>query len=123
MEPIVISALIILGLVLVLAVLLFARARRSGAAEDADARPAGYWVSIGISLGAGAGVALGTALDNLALGIAIGAGVGIAIGAAVERSGAGRANAEPPRGPLLWALLLGLVGLAIVVGILVWQAF
>jgi hypothetical protein len=40
-----------------------------------------------IAIGAGVGVALGVAMDNLALWLAIGVGIGIAIGAGQSRSG------------------------------------
>jgi len=43
----------------------------------------GMWIAIG----AGVGVALGVAMDNLALWLAIGVGIGLAIGAGQSRSG------------------------------------
>jgi hypothetical protein len=61
---------------------------RAGPRDDATAderHPRGYYTSLGISIGAGFGVALGLVFRNLALGIAMGAGLGVAIGAALEQ--------------------------------------
>ena len=44
---------------------------------------AGYWLAVGVALGAGIGVAL----HNIAIGVAIGAGVGVAMMAAGSRKG------------------------------------
>ncbi|RPJ26983.1 MAG: hypothetical protein EHM33_09580 [Chloroflexi bacterium] len=41
-------------------------------------QPSGYWMTIGLALGAG----IGLALDNLPIGVAIGMAVGVAIDAA-----------------------------------------
>ena len=41
-------------------------------------RSMGYWITIGLAVGAGIGVAL----DNLAIGVGIGLAVGLALGAA-----------------------------------------
>ncbi len=43
----------------------------------------GIWIAIG----AGVGVALGLAMDNLALWLAVGVGIGLAIGAGQSRVG------------------------------------
>lgn len=48
----------------------------------------GSWLAIGI----GVGVALGAALDNVAVGISLGVGIGIAIGASLDRRDAHRAK-------------------------------
>lgn len=39
------------------------------------------YVGLGIALGAGVGVALGAAFNNLAMGVALGAGLGVVLGA------------------------------------------
>ena len=44
----------------------------------------GYYMGIGIAIGAGIGVALGSGLDNVGIGIPIGTGIGIAIGTALD---------------------------------------
>ena len=44
----------------------------------------GYYMGIGIAIGAGIGVALGAAMPNIGAGIPIGVGIGIAIGAALD---------------------------------------
>jgi len=44
----------------------------------------GYYMSIGIAIGSGIGVALGAAMDNIGSGIPIGVGIGLAIGAALD---------------------------------------
>jgi len=73
-----------------------AKCRFRGTAGGDDARPTreirimrderltlATWVAIG----AGVGVALGLAMDNLALWLAIGVGIGLAIGAGQSRMG------------------------------------
>jgi hypothetical protein len=64
----------------------------------------GAWIAIG----AGAGVALGLILDNLALGIAIGAAIGTAIGASVEGRDIVRADGDTPSGGNRVGMLVGL---------------
>jgi hypothetical protein len=44
----------------------------------------GYYMSIGIAIGSGIGVALGTILEQFGGGIPIGVGIGLAIGAALD---------------------------------------
>src|SRR4030042_4615528 len=46
--------------------------------------PEGYYMVMGIAIGTGFGVALGTALQQVGAGIPIGVGAGIAIGAALD---------------------------------------
>jgi hypothetical protein len=48
----------------------------------------------GIAIGAGMGVALGVAMDNIGVGIALGVGIGVAIGAAMDQARR-RAGSEP----------------------------
>ena len=63
--------------------------------------PAGSLVGLGIALGAGMGVALGAAFDNVGMGLAIGVGVGSALGAGLEaRKGK---NKRESRVPQQWA--------------------
>jgi hypothetical protein len=77
-------------------------------------------IGAGIAIGAGFGVAMGVAFDNLALGIAIGAAIGVAIGAALEQSRGGTAVETSGAGSrMLWVLIgVGLVLLFAVVGVL-----
>lgn len=63
------------------------RIRRTDCAEcicytEAMAKDASH-IGVWLAVGAGAGVAIGTATDQLALWIALGAGIGICIGAAL----------------------------------------
>jgi hypothetical protein len=50
-----------------------------------DNRKTRKYLPIGLALGAGVGVALGSAFDSIGMGIALGVGCGIAIGAAIDR--------------------------------------
>jgi len=66
---------------------------------------------MGIPIGTGFGVALGLALDNLALGIAIGACMGVSIGAALD---ARRGETIALEGSSSrWALVLAGIGLLV----------
>ena len=89
MQPFVLITLIVFGLIVFGALIVFIIWIRGSANEtslaDNELRPQGYWIGIGISIGAGFGVAMGLVFDNLALGIAMGAGAGVAIGAALEQ--------------------------------------
>ena len=42
-------------------------------------------IALGMSLGAGIGMALGTAFDNMAVGVSVGSGVGLAVGYGYSR--------------------------------------
>ncbi len=44
----------------------------------------GWNTGSGLVVGAGLGIAIGAAMDNVGVGIAIGSGIGLVIGAAVE---------------------------------------
>jgi hypothetical protein len=82
-------------------------------------QPPGSMIGVGIAIGAGFGVAMGVALDNLALGIAMGAGIGVAIGAALEQNRGGiAAETTGAGGRTLWVLLgVGLALLLTLVGV------
>jgi hypothetical protein len=54
-------------------------------------RPEGWEVGAFLAIGAGVGVALGVAMDNIGLWLAIGVAVGVVLGAAV--------TAQRRRGP------------------------
>ena len=89
MQPIILISILVFALIVVGALIAVALVKRNSSGDplynDHELHPQGYWIGIGISIGAGFGVALGLVLDNLALGIAIGAGIGISIGAALEQ--------------------------------------
>lgn len=113
MEPTAVVALVVVGILLGVAALL-ALARRGDREQQP---PTGYGLSMGLVMGAGVGVALGTAMGNLALGLPIGATLGMVLGGLYERRRGGAD--EQPRGPLLVALAIGIVGLVIVVALTV----
>lgn len=81
--------------------------------------PQGYWVSAGISIGAGFGVALGLVFDNLALGIAIGAAFGVAIGAALEQQKKDKIRplTEQEKKRQRLGILIGLAMLLLLIGL------
>ncbi len=82
----------------------------------------GYYTAMYMAIGSGIGVAIGAALDNIALGIPIGVGVGVAIGASLD-SKAKKENrilcpgeATPASGSvLIISLVLGIVVVAALV--------
>jgi len=122
MQPFILIAIVVIGLIVVGLLIVFAIwARRSQAKTslDDDLHPQGYWISIGMSIGVGFGVALGLVFDNLALGIAIGAGFGVAIGAALEQRNKDklRSLTEQEINLQRWGLGVGLLMLLFVVGI------
>lgn len=45
---------------------------------------AGFYIGVGLVLGTGVGVALGSALENVGAGIAIGVGLGMALGSGLQ---------------------------------------
>ena len=72
----------------------------------------GNMIALGLTIGAGLGVALGLVFDNLALGIAIGAGMGMAVGAGLsQRAGLGAPGQTTIGRGWLAALVLGGIGL------------
>lgn len=89
MQPFILISVLVLAIVVILAMVLTGIAIRKSVAGsnsvENEKQPRGYWISIGMSIGTGFGVALGLVIDNLALGIALGAGFGIVIGAALEQ--------------------------------------
>ena len=110
----VISIAIFIAIVLLALMLVAARIKRAEGQPAQDERgrhPRGYWVSAGMSIGAGLGVALGLVFDQLALGIAIGAGIGVAIGSSMEarKHDELHRTAEDERRIGLWVLALGVV--------------
>jgi hypothetical protein len=67
--------------------------------------------SLGLAIGAGAGVALGLAFGNLALGIAIGAALGVTIGGILDwrnRDTTAQHKTDNPRW-LWWLAVLGVL--------------
>lgn len=117
--PILVFILIVIG---ALAVIVFALrgGDSSTAISDQETHPKGYWISIGISIGAGFGVALGLVFDNLALGIAIGAGIGVSIGAALEQKNKDnlRQLTEQEQKMQKWGVVVGLSFLLVIAGLL-----
>lgn len=53
--------------------------------KDDDAKSNQTMMGAGIAIGAGMGIALGSAMDNVGAGLAIGMAVGIAIGSGMQR--------------------------------------
>lgn len=86
---------------------------------DDELRPQGYWIGIGISIGAGFGVAIGTALDNIALGLPIGVGAVIAIGTTLEQKNKDKLRPfnEQERKMQKWGVAIGVLILLIFVGL------
>lgn len=123
MQPFIWLSLLVLTLVVIVAVIVAGIAIRKSitGSNDVDSKkqPKGYWISLGMSIGAGFGVALGLVFDNLALGIAIGAGFGVAIGAALEQRNKNetRPLAEQEIKLQRWGLGIGLLMLLLVIGI------
>lgn len=123
MQPFIWLSLSVLTLVVIVVVIVAGIALRKSIADsntvDSKKQPKGYWISIGMSIGAGFGVALGLVFDNLALGIALGAGFGVAIGAALEQRN--KDELRPLTGQEIklqrWGLGIGLLVLLLVVGI------
>jgi len=125
MQPFILTALIVFGLIVFVALIVFIIWIRRSASEtslaDNELRPQGYWISAGISIGAGFGVALGLVLDNLALGIAIGAGAGVAIGAAYEQKKSNKLRPLNVQEKTMqkWGVALGLLVLLVFAGLFV----
>jgi hypothetical protein len=117
--PILVFILIVIGALAVI-VLALRRGDSSTAISDQETHPKGYWISIGISIGAGFGVALGLVFDNLALGIAIGAGIGVSIGAALEQKNKDnlRQPTEQEQKMQKWGVVVGLSFLLVIAGLL-----
>ena len=117
--------LIVFGLIVFGALIVFIIWIRGSANEtslaDNELRPQGYWIGIGISIGAGFGVAMGLVFDNLALGIAMGAGAGVAIGAALEQKNSDKLRPfnEQEKKMQKWGVALGILLLLVFAGLFV----
>ena len=125
MQPFVLITLIVFGLIVFGALIVFIIWIRGSANEtslaDNELRPQGYWIGIGISIGAGFGVAMGLVFDNLALGIAMGAGAGVAIGAALEQKNSDKLRPfnEQEKKMQKWGVALGILLLLVFAGLFV----
>ena len=125
MQPFILIALIVFGLIVFGALIVFIIWIRGSANEtslaDNELRPQGYWIGIGISIGAGFGVAMGLVFDNLALGIAMGAGAGVAIGAALEQKNSDKIRPfnEQEKKMQKWGVALGILLLLVFAGLFV----
>lgn len=125
MQPFILISIIVFVLIVVGALILAATVMRKSSVDsmqdDQELHPRGYWVSLGISIGAGFGVALGLVFDNLALGIAIGATIGVSIGGTLEQKNKGelRPLSEQEQKVQKWGVALGLLMLLLFAGIFV----
>ena len=123
MQPFILISILVFALIVMVALIVAAIAMRKSSVDsiqdDQELHPRGYWVSLGISIGAGFGVALGLVFDNLALGIAMGAGFGVAIGSALEQKNKDqiRPPTEQEQKMQKWGVALGLLLLLVFVGI------
>jgi len=123
MQPFILIALIVFGLIafgaLIVFVIWMRRSANETSLDDNELRPQGYWIGIGISIGAGFGVAMGLVFDNLALGIAMGAGAGVAIGAALEQKNKDKLRPlnEQEKTMQKWGVILGLLMLLMFAGV------
>jgi len=124
MQPFILIAIVVFGLITFGALILFVvwmrrSSAESGFTDNDELRPQGYWIGIGISIGAGFGVAIGTALGNIALGLPIGVGAGIAIGAALEQKNKDKLRPlnEQEKKIQKWGVLLGLLMLLVFIGL------
>ena len=125
MQPFVLITIIIFGLIVFGALIIFVIWIRGSATDashaDNELHPQGYWIGIGISMGAGFGVAMGLVLDNLALGIAMGAGAGVAIGAALEQKNKDKLRPlnKQEKKMQKWGVALGILLLLVFAGLFV----
>lgn len=123
MQPFILISILVFALIVVVALIIIAAAmnksNRNIFPADDEMHPQGYWTGVGISIGAGFGVALGLLFDNLALGIAIGAGFGVSIGAALEQRNKDevRPLTEQEKTQQKWGVTLGILMLLLFVGI------
>ena len=123
MQPFILISILVFALIVVVVLILVATAMRKSSADsmqdDQELHPRGYWVSLGISIGAGFGVALGLVFDNLALGIAMGAGFGVAIGSVLEQKNKDqiRLPTEQEQKIRKWGVVLGLLMLLVFAGL------
>jgi len=126
MQPFVLISLIVIGLIVFGALILFVVwMRRSNAnagfAGDDELHPQGYWIGIGISIGAGFGVAIGTAMGNISLGLPIGVGAGIAIGAVLEQKNKNKMRSLTGQEKKMqkWGAALGILLLIVFAGLFI----
>jgi hypothetical protein len=70
----------------------------SNKAPGTDAKNKANTLGVWLAIGAGAGVACGLIIDQLALGIAFGAGAGVVIGSILVSRGDGRRADRQDRG-------------------------
>ena len=124
MQPFVLIAIVVFGLIVFGALIVFVIWMRRSSAEasiagDDELRPQGYWIGIGMIIGAGFGVAMGTVFDNLAIGIAMGSGMGVAIGAALEQQNKDKLRplTEQEKKMQKWGVTLGLLMLLVFIGL------
>jgi len=119
MQPLFWISILVLTLIVVGALLVFVVATRKSSADSGftaqEKHPQGYWIGVGISIGAGFGVALGTTMGNIGIGIPIGVGTGIAIGSALEQRNKDKIRplTEDEKKLQRWGTGLGLVILAV----------
>ena len=123
MQPFILISILVFALIVIVALIVAAIAMRKSSVgsmqDDQELHPRGYWISLGISIGAGFGVALGLVFDNLALGIAMGAGFGVAIGSALEQKNKDqiRPPTEQEQKMQKWGVVLGLLMLIVFAGL------
>lgn len=129
MQPFILISILVLGAIVIGILTVVAISMRRSSAEtnlmDNEMHPQGYWIGIGISMGAGFGVALGLVFDNLALGIAMGAGFGVAIGTALEKKNKDRVRSPTEQEMKMqrWGVTLGLLMLLIFAGLFAFLFF
>ena len=130
MQPFILITIVVFGLIVFGALIVFIIWMRRFNAEaslagDDELHPQGYWIGIGMVMGTGFGVALGTVFDNLAIGIALGAGMGLAIGAALEQQNKDKLRplTEHEKKIQKWGVALGLLMLLIFVGLFAFLFF
>jgi hypothetical protein len=123
MQPFILISIFVFALIVIVVLVVLAISMRKSSVvsgpKNQEKHPQGYWISVGMSIGAGFGVALGLVFDNLALGIAIGAGFGIAIGSALEQKNKDKMRplTEQDAKFQKWGVAAGLIILILMVGL------
>jgi hypothetical protein len=129
MPPFILISILVFALIVLGALIAVAIVIRNSSSDttynDQESHPQGYWIGIGMSIGAGFGVAMGLVFDNLALGMAMGAGFGLALGTAYERRNAGnlRPRTEQELTFQKWGIAAGVLILLLMVGIFTFLLF